>query len=192
MTLQVLISRHLDLYSYWLSKRNGRIMPARADIDPAELARLLPFLCIVGKAADEFRFRLMGTGVVRDMGRDLTGKPFYAYAVNSPEMMAAVQALHEGVFANAQPAFATAQRATGRGHIHNVSVLLLPLSDDGRNANMFIAARAACFSGGVGPSKNWLEGAHLTVLDAIDIHHASDLEKRCRDWKYFCLADRPP
>ena len=191
MTLQVPVSTHLHLYDYWLSKRDGRIMPARRDMDPGELATLLPFLFIIEKAGGEFRYRLIGTGLVQDMGRELTGKPYSSYAVGSSEANAAVQALHERVVSNAQPVFAPARRATGQGHIHNSSVLLLPLSDDGRNANMFIAARAACFSGDVGPSKNWLEGAHLTVLDAIDIHHASELEKRCRDWKYFCLADRP-
>ena len=92
MTPHVPISRHLDLYSYWLSKRNGRIMPARGDIDPRELGMLLPFLFIIDKAAGEFRFRLMGTGVVQDLGRDLTGKPLSACAPNSPEAIAAVQA----------------------------------------------------------------------------------------------------
>ena len=192
MTPQVPISRYLDLYSYWLSKRNGRIMPARGDIDPAELAKLLPFLCIVDKAAGEFRFRLMGTGVVRDLGRDLTGESFDACAGNSSEAIAAVQALGERVFANAQPIFTAGHRATGHGTIHNSSALLLPLSDDGRHVNMFIATRAACFNGGDKASRNWLEGARLQLLDVIDIRDAPDLEKRCRDWKDFCLADGPP
>jgi hypothetical protein len=193
MTSEVPISRHLGLYSYWLSKRNGRLMPARRDMDPAELGRLLPFLCIVDKAAGEFRYRLMGTGMAQDLGRDLTGRRYIAYAGNNTlEVVAAMQALGERVFANAQPVFVTARRATGHGTIHNSSRLLLPLSDDGRHVNMFIAARAACFNGGVRPSKNWLEGARMKLLDVIDIHHASDLEKRCRDWKYFCLADGRP
>jgi hypothetical protein len=55
---------------------------------------------------------------------------------------------------------------------------------------MCIATRAACFNG-VSPSSNWLEGARMKLGDVIDIHHAADLEKRCRDWKDFCLAGPP-
>src|SRR5262245_18790412 len=104
MTPHVPISRHLDLYSYWLSKRNGRIAPARRDMDPAELGSVLPFLSIIDKTAGELRIRLSGTGVVREIGRDLTGKPFSAYVGNSPETVTAVQeVVGERVFANAQP-----------------------------------------------------------------------------------------
>ena len=39
MTPEVPISHHLDLFSYWLSKRNGRIMPARRDIEPGGVDR---------------------------------------------------------------------------------------------------------------------------------------------------------
>jgi hypothetical protein len=143
-------------------------------------------------AIGEFRFRLMGAGLVQEIGLDLTGKPFNAYAGNTPEAVAAPQAIHERVLANAQPVFATHHYATGYGTIHNSSALLLPLSDDGRRVNMFIATRAACFNGGDKASRNWLEGARMKLLDATDIHHAPDLEKRCRDWKYFCLADGSP
>jgi hypothetical protein len=192
MTPQVPIFPHLHLYNYWLSKRNGRTMPARRDIDPGELAKLLPYLFIIDKAAGEFRYRLMGTGIVRDLGRDLTGKPFCAYAGNSPEMVAATQALAERVFANVQPVFGTCHHATGHGTIHNSSGILLPLSDNGRHVNMFIATRVACFNGGVGPSRNWLEGARMKPGDVIDIHHAPDLERRCLDWKGVCLANGAP
>jgi hypothetical protein len=188
MTPLVPISRHLDLYSYWLSKRNGRTMPARRDIDPAELGRLLPFLFIVDKAAGEFRYRLVGTGIVRDLRRDLTGKPFGAYG-NSPEIVAAAQALGERVFVNAQPVFASGQFAMESGNIYNSSGLLLPLSDDGRRVNMFIASRTACFTGET--TWNWLETARLKLHDVVDIHHASDLERHCLDWKGLCLANEP-
>ena len=147
---------------------------------------------MVDKAAGEFRYRLIGTAIVRDLGRDLTGKPIHAHIGSASQAAAAAQALSERAFANAQPLFVTAHHATGHGTIHNSSGLLLSLSDDGRHVNMFIATRAACFNGNVGASRNWLETAGLKLLDAIDIHNAPDLEKRCRDWKDVCLADGPP
>jgi hypothetical protein len=191
MTPHVPICRHLDLYGYWLSKRNGRIIPARRDMDPVELGTLLPFLFIIDKVTGEFRFRLMGTSVIRDLGRDLTGKPLSAYAPNSPQPIAAVQALLERVFANAQPVLVTGQFPTGHGTMHNSSCLLLPLSDDGRCVNMVIATCTACFNGNIRPSQNWLEWPRLK-LGVIDIHDAADLERRCLEWRGVCLANERP
>ena len=57
---------------------------------------------------------------------------------------------------------------------------------------MFIATRAACFNGDAKARRNWLEGARMKLLDAMDIHHAADLERRCLDWKGACLADERP
>ena len=31
------------LYEYWLAKKSGRLMPSRADLDPAEFRDLLPY-----------------------------------------------------------------------------------------------------------------------------------------------------
>jgi hypothetical protein len=190
MTPEVPISHHLDLFSYWLSKRNGRIIPSYRDMDPAELGTLLPFLFIVDRPAGEFRYRLMGTRVIQDLGRDPTGMPLYGYARNSPDIVAGMQALAERVF-DAQPVFVIGRHARGHGDIHHSSGLFLPLSDDGRRVDRFIATRIARFDGNAKPTQNWLEGTRLK-LEMIDIHHAQDLEKHCRDWKDFCLADGPP
>ena len=66
------ISFHFDLYHYWLAKRGDRAMPARKDINPAEIPVLLPYLVIVDKAEDRFRYRLVGTAVVEQFGHDFT------------------------------------------------------------------------------------------------------------------------
>jgi hypothetical protein len=72
--LQVPVSVHLDLYRYWDSKRAGRAIPARHDIDPAEMRHLLPHLSLVEATIEgRFRYRLVGTRVVQDLGRDVTG-----------------------------------------------------------------------------------------------------------------------
>jgi hypothetical protein len=48
------ISHHLDLYRYWLSKRASLTMPARSDINPADIPALLPYRMLVGKVDDRF------------------------------------------------------------------------------------------------------------------------------------------
>ena len=78
------ISHHIDLYRYWLAKRADRRMPARRDLDPCDIPKLLPYVMIVEKADDRFRWRLVGSAVAREAGRDLTaivsvaGVPFEA------------------------------------------------------------------------------------------------------------------
>jgi hypothetical protein len=103
-------------------------------------------------------------------------------------MIPAVQALGESVFANAQPAFARCHRATGPDTIYNSSALVLPLSDDGRHVNMFIATRITLFNEDAIPSQNWLERTRLR-LGMCEIHQVPDLERGCRDWKGISLAD---
>lgn len=51
-----------QLFAYWRSKRRGRAMPARADIDPTEIPWALAHIFLVDYApADGFRYRLAGT-----------------------------------------------------------------------------------------------------------------------------------
>src|SRR5579862_46747 len=62
-------------YEYWESKRNGRPMPRRRDIDPSEITRLLPYLQINEfVAGGRIRYRLVGTAIVTTQGFDQTGK----------------------------------------------------------------------------------------------------------------------
>ena len=62
------------LYRYWQSRRIGAL-PMRADIDPAEIKPLLPYVMIVDLKREPFRvfYRLVGTAVVHFSGMDFTG-----------------------------------------------------------------------------------------------------------------------
>jgi hypothetical protein len=69
----------LEMYAYWRHKRGTRAMPARTDIEPAEIKRLLPGMLLVDivRAPDgtlDFAYRLVGTREVEMRGRDPTGK----------------------------------------------------------------------------------------------------------------------
>jgi len=69
----------LDMYAYWQRKRGGRPMPARADIEPAEIKRLLPGMLLVDvrpapDGTQDFVYRLVGTREVDMRGNDPTGK----------------------------------------------------------------------------------------------------------------------
>jgi hypothetical protein len=61
---------------YWFAKRGGRLAPTRADIDPIDIAPILPRVMLVDVSTDpiDFRFRLAGTGLFKIHGAELTNK----------------------------------------------------------------------------------------------------------------------
>lgn len=65
-----------DLRDYWMSRRNGKAMPSRGDIDPTAIPRLLPNITLTDVLYNplRFRYRLVGTGIVAMAGRDATGQ----------------------------------------------------------------------------------------------------------------------
>src|SRR5258706_4642995 len=117
MTTQVPISHHLDLYRYWDGTRNGRLMPARRDIDPADIPALLPHVSLIHKPDGQFRFRLVGSAAAEQFGRDLTGDVVGSHVGNAPETVAVPQAVCERVFTTARPVFATSLYETMLGSL---------------------------------------------------------------------------
>ena len=64
-----LISR---LEAYWLQKGAGRLLPSRADIDPAEIKDLLPQIILVRIEHDPLRvkYAVIGTASAEAAGFD--------------------------------------------------------------------------------------------------------------------------
>jgi hypothetical protein len=189
MSMQAPISHHLVLYDYWLAKRGSRSMPARRDLNPADIPKLLPYLMIVEKDGEQFRYRLVGTAVVREFGNDGTGG-FVGSSLADPGVAAAVRAIYERVFTTGHPVFNTGEFKTVSGSIHHVSLFILPLSDDGADVNMSISSVIARFGFGVAASAGWLSGAPVKIRDMVDIDSAAELEKRCLDWERYCDDQR--
>ena len=183
------ISHHIDLYRYWLAKRADRRMPARRDLDPCDIPKLLPYVMIVEKVDDRFRWRLVGTAVAQEAGRDLTGSIVGLYD-STPEAAAAARAIYERVFTTAHPIFVTGEFKVKSGAIHNISALVLPLSDDGTTVNMAVLARITRFNFDLKANTDWPKGLPFKLRDVIDIDSAAELEKRCLDWERYCDDQR--
>ena len=64
------------LYEYWWARRRSDLPPRRRDLDPIDLPGLLPILHLIDVMWRPLRFRhrLVGTEIVRHMGRDVTGR----------------------------------------------------------------------------------------------------------------------
>jgi hypothetical protein len=69
-------ARLARLFDYWRGKRGNRQAPARRSIEPAEIKPLLPIVHLIDVHEDplSFRHRLVGSELVEQLGRDVTGK----------------------------------------------------------------------------------------------------------------------
>lgn len=126
------------MHDYWLAKRGTRTMPARADLDPAEIKKLLPMMVLVDVTADARRFvyRLVGTQEVAERGNDPTGKPVAeAFFGGSLEE---TLSCYEYVVRNRAPFCYRDPYAAPDGQIQDDDIIYLPLSDDGASVNMIL------------------------------------------------------
>ena len=66
----------IELFAYWNSKLGGRRMPSRADIDAAELRKLVSHVMLydVVEPGRLYRIRLVGQAIVDFVGANNTGK----------------------------------------------------------------------------------------------------------------------
>ena len=128
------------MHEYWLSKRSGRAMPRRADIDVLELRDCLGNLClldVIGTAPRRFRFRVDGSNLAALTGFELTGK--FVDEVPDPRYRGFLIGLYERVVADRAPVFlANAAEWKGCG-IEEISVTL-PLSSDGASVDGILDA----------------------------------------------------
>jgi hypothetical protein len=133
------------IYRYWDSKRRGRAMPQRPDIDPSEIARLLPniFMVDVEREPLRFRYRLIGTAICEFLGRDFTGRTIDAVNYR-PEQAAELQKINGTVVETARPVACkgTIFYVPGREWLLTEAILL-PLGKDGINADIIIGGQIA-------------------------------------------------
>jgi hypothetical protein len=127
------------LHDYWRGKFRGGRLPGRADIDPADVPHLLPWLFLMDVAGDplEFRYRLIGTGIVNFLGRDYTGRTVDegSYGDRAPVM--------RQIFASA---LARRDVTAVRGHVFyvpgrafaRVCWTMMPLAADGETIDMLL------------------------------------------------------
>lgn len=71
----MVVPEQRQLYDYWISQAGARAMPERADINPAHIPRLLPYLSLVDVDGDlaNSRIRLAGTRLRDVYDREITG-----------------------------------------------------------------------------------------------------------------------
>jgi hypothetical protein len=125
--------------AYWCERRRGRSMPARRDIDPADLAPLLPHLQLIDVlAGDRFRYRLVGTELVQAFGRDYTGEHVDELfrGARSDFVASVFRKVRDG----RRPLFLRARYSTVKNLDLLANRLYMPLSEDDHTVNMILGA----------------------------------------------------
>jgi hypothetical protein len=133
------------IYRYWDAKRRGRAMPQRADIDPSEIVRLLPYVFMVDVAHDppRFRYRLIGTAICEFLGRDFTGRTIDTTNYDAAQV-AELEKINSTVAESGRPVACkgTIFYVPGREWMLTEAILL-PLSKDGVNVDIVFGAQIA-------------------------------------------------
>lgn len=120
-----------EFYAYWRGKSRGSQPPRRADIDPIEIPKFLPFITIVEVVPDARRYvyRLVGTREVAVRGNDPTGKSvaegFYGPSVEDGHKF------YDRVVATMVPVYDDSPYVNFDGRYNDEEMLFLPLSEDG-------------------------------------------------------------
>ena len=71
------VRAHEEMFAYWASRRQGGLLPGRANIQPDHFKRHLPTISLIDVAAAgdgrDYRLRLAGTGLYGVYGKEITG-----------------------------------------------------------------------------------------------------------------------
>jgi len=128
---QLLMQGQRELFDYWLRVAGSRTMPARSDLDPLKVPRLLPHIGLIDVKGglDQAVFRLAGTRLHDIYGQEITGKR--AAEVFCGDCAAYWRRIHERVVETGLPLHGVVRGpAKGRDHVV-LFWLRLPLSEDG-------------------------------------------------------------
>lgn len=127
-----------ELYFYWAARCRDGQPPRRADIDPIEIPKLLPYLTIVEVVPDARRYvyRLVGTREVEVRGNDPTGKSvtegFYGPSVADGHKF------YNRVVATMAPVYDDSPYVSQDGRYNDEEMLFLPLSENGTTVSRIL------------------------------------------------------
>jgi hypothetical protein len=133
-----------ELYAYWERKRGARRMPARGDIDPADLKRILPSIILarMERESRRVRFTLVGTRCVAHAAMDYTNH--YLDEIDfSCDFDTDWHEVYRVLARERRPIFGIVKTFLKDSRVCELAELLLPLSDDGETVTHCIAIEDA-------------------------------------------------
>jgi hypothetical protein len=165
----------LGLFNYWNHKRAGKDVADRRDIDPIDMPpALLPHLALVEIFDDDrVKLRLAGTELVRQHGRDNTGKFIDEYLKD--DYLAYLTTLYTGLRAGRQPVLAESVFRHPGTHLETMR-LILPLTHGGREIRMALLGQIFRYPGDRprAPLSVPLDAGALEIVSQIALDVARD------------------
>lgn len=131
-----------ELHRYWLSKCRDGLLPTRRAIDPAEIRNLLPYLILGEIEATPFaiRYRLVGTAVAKTHKDDFTGR---GHETVTSLAGSGIEQSYRRAMERGAPVFGHSGLDAGDRTWIGFEYAVLPLSEDGRTADKFLAMECA-------------------------------------------------
>ena len=129
----------IEGFRYWQSKRTGDAIPARADFDPLiEIPNLVRFMMLkdVRRAPLDFRYRLVGTGLLNHMTTDWTGK--FMSEVEYQRPPSTIWDYHKQVAESGAPLFIRPNYVGPHKDYLWVESVMCPLASDHRQVDMIM------------------------------------------------------
>ncbi|HVO02067.1 MAG TPA: PAS domain-containing protein [Candidatus Cybelea sp.] len=129
----------LSGHDYWQSKRQGRRMPSRADLDPPlEVPQLVPSIILLDVLREplDFRYRLIGTKVRGYLMRDLTGRRMSEIDFQRPP--STIWSHQEWVVENREPRFMQPPYVGPHRDFMFIDAVILPLGADPATVDMLM------------------------------------------------------
>lgn len=132
----------LGFYRYWLGKAGARRMPARADLDPAEMKRWLTGIQLIdvhdatAEAPRRLIYRLVGEAEVSLRGYNPTGRTVAEAAIG--KLSSDPMGNYSIVIDQKLPVYDWSRIDHPNGFLVGQECILLPLSDDGSRVNMVV------------------------------------------------------
>ncbi len=127
------------LFVYWSGKRRNGALPRRADVDPAEIPKLVPNIIIADIEYDPFRvrYRLAGTRIVAMTGYEFTGR--YLDEIALPNDEGPFLECYRLACDSRAPVITRIKWRLGPNDAAEYDVCFLPLSDDGSTVDKVLA-----------------------------------------------------
>jgi hypothetical protein len=124
-----------QLHDYWQSKRAGRIIPGRAEIEPSEIKPLLPNVLITDLFADPVRarYRLAGTKICESFGFNITG--CWLHDLNVTADLPFWIAQYTRMMTSQAPVFGSTTGTQWHSEVFRADWALFPLSSDGKHVD---------------------------------------------------------
>lgn len=165
----------LAVLNYWKKKRQGKWLPSRADIDPVELRKLLPYIYLIDVIPPEnsgdvmkFRMRLVGTNVRDFAGQDFTNR-IIDESIYGADTDQAIQRLVSIVEMQKPHYLHGVAIYQGQRSWQRFEALQLPMSNDGKTVDMIMGAN-------ISVSLSSLEQSEFSTahLDKFEINFLDD------------------